>query len=188
MRATIARACKTRSGKTLMITNLIPRTYVSRFIVRLFAAGCLLIFISACDETGDNYLEGSVTDGYNMSFDKVRVRLFPSALSIEYVKNSDAGEKLPLKVTINHPEGELMAGHDYDVVTEGSISRGVGYDSSPLPELISGTIHLGSFNSEDGSEVTGDFKAVYRATSGAQINLRGGFNADLERVDIETGL
>lgn len=163
-------------------------TAVLRFWVRFVAASCLVAATAGCDKTGDNYLEGSVTDSYNMGFDKVRVRLFPSALSIEYVKNSDNGEKLPLKVTINYPEGEIAAGRDYNLLTEGSIARGAGYDSSPLPTLESGTVHLDSFSGADGSETTGDFEAVYIATTGAKINLRGGFSADLERVEIETGL
>ena len=152
----------------------------------LFAAVvCISAYSGGCDDDADNSLEGSVTDNYDMSFDKVRIRLYPdSALSVEYIKNGEAGEKIPLRVTINYPELQLAAGMDYDLTTAAAtISRGVGYDSLPLPDLVSGTVHLSEFNAAAGSTVKGDFESVYTATTGNKINLRGTFSSKLERVE-----
>ncbi|MBN2718851.1 MAG: hypothetical protein JXX14_23600 [Deltaproteobacteria bacterium] len=137
-----------------------------------------------CDDSKDNYLEGSVTAGYDMKFDDVRVVLYPeSALSIEYVKKTKNGDQLPLRVTIDYPEDTLTAGREYNLLTECSIVRGVDYASSPLPALESGTVRLDEFTASDGSKVSGDFEAVFIERDGAKINLRGGFSADIDRFE-----
>lgn len=162
-------------------------TIFDRFTALTLAMAVLFLvmaFVTSCKDDDENYLEGSITNAYNMGFDSVRIRLYPdSALSIEYVKKSDSGEKIPLRITIDQPELMLSSGADYNLKTTGSIGRGVGFDSMPLPALESGTIHLGSFGATDGNGVSGDFEAVFTGTDGKRMNLNGGFSAKLDRVD-----
>lgn len=145
---------------------------------------CMSLFFWGCNEDDENFLEGSITDSYNMRFDFVRIRLYPeSALSIEYVYTKDEGEVIPLRVTIDRPEASLVSSTDYTVLMVGSIARGVGYDTSPLPTIESGTIHLDKYSGANGSEIAGSFKSVFVSSSGSKLNLRGGFSGTLERVE-----
>ena len=165
-------------------TLLHPGNHMTGISMIIFFGVLTTGFLSGCDDSNDNYLEGAVTDGYDMNFDSVRVRLYPeTALSIEYVKKTKSGEQLPLKITIDYPEGELVTGKDYSLLLEGTISRGAAYDSSPLPQIESGTIHLDEFDAAAGSDVNGAFEAVFITTSNAKISLRGGFSAKLDRFE-----
>jgi hypothetical protein len=162
-------------------------TMFDRFTVMVLVMAAIFLIsalIISCKDDDENYLEGSITSAYNMSFDSVRIRLYPySALSIEYVKKSDSGDKIPLRITIDQSELQLSSGKNYDLTTTGSIGRGVGYDSMPLPTLTTGTIHLSSFGTADGSGVSGDFEAVFTGTNGKKLNLNGGFSGNLDRVE-----
>jgi hypothetical protein len=142
----------------------------------LVAAGAL-----SCDQEKDNFLDGSLTDSYDLSFDSVRIRLYPSELSIEYVKDSSQGEKVALRITLDSNEVPLAAGTLYDLTTQGSISQGDGY-GSPLPDLETGELTLDKYADADGSKVKGDFEATFLTDIGTTLTLRGGFSAKLEVV------
>ncbi len=142
----------------------------------------LCVVFGGCEDTGDNYLEGSMTKSFDMDFDSTRARLYESELSIEYVADSDEGEKIAFRVTINSGEVVLESGTAYNMVTDGSVSRGQGYGSA-LPELESGTLYLDSFSEEDGSNVSGTFNARFIASDQTIKTLRGGFSASLEVVE-----
>ncbi len=141
----------------------------------------LLIILCGCDETGDNFLDGSLADSYKMDFDSVRVRLYPSELSIEYVQNDKNGEKVSLRVTLTRDDAEIAAGQTYDLKELGTISRGQGFNSE-LPELKSGELKLENFASTDGSDVKGTFEAIFLSSEQNEQTLRGGFAATLEVV------
>ena len=63
------------------------RLNIGRLVLLGLALGWL-----GCDDDGANYLKGSITKSYDMSFDSTRVRLYESELSIEYVSGSNQGE------------------------------------------------------------------------------------------------
>jgi hypothetical protein len=135
----------------------------------------------SCDETGDNYIEGSLAKKLKIDFDDVRVRLYESELSIEYIeKDGDSGEKVSLRVTVR-VSAALVEGGSYDLKSSGTVSRGAGYGSS-MPELTSGELSLDDFTDEDGSTASGEFKALFTTDDKTQYTLRGGFNAKLEVV------
>jgi hypothetical protein len=149
---------------------------------RLLAlVGCLVLAAAiACDETGDNYLEGSLTDSYSLGFDSVRIRLYTSELSIEYIADSSQGEKVALRITLEGAES-LVAGTQYDLKTQGSITQGEGF-GSPLPELQSGDLKFSKYSLEDGSSIKGKFNALFLTDNGQTLTLRGGFADKLEVV------
>ena len=142
----------------------------------------LVALLTGCDDQGDNYLDGSMTKSFDMKFDTTRVRLYESELSVEYVADTDEGEKIALRVTINSGEVVLESGTAYDMVTDGTVGRGQGY-GSPLPEIESGTLYLDSYSGEDGSHVSGSFTAKFIASDQSIKTLRGGFSAPLDVVE-----
>jgi hypothetical protein len=138
--------------------------------------------LASCDREDDNYLDGSLTESYDLGFDKVRVRLYPSELSIEYVNNGSQGEQVALRVTVDTNDAALADDTIYDLSTQGSITQGDGY-GSPLPELESGDLTLTSYSGADGSKAKGRFDARFLTDNGTTLTLRGGFSAKLEVVE-----
>jgi hypothetical protein len=60
-------------------------TGVARGIAGLVVAAFAVL--ASCDDEKANFLDGSLTESYDLGFDNVRIRLYPSELSIEYVSN-----------------------------------------------------------------------------------------------------
>ncbi|MCP4676375.1 MAG: hypothetical protein GY854_12860 [Deltaproteobacteria bacterium] len=152
-----------------------------RIAVHLFVAIAFCCLAGACDDSKDNYLKGSITDGYNMSFDETRLRLYSSALSIEYVVNDKEGEKVALRVTLDRNGETLSTGTKYDLKARGSVSRGQGFGSE-LPDLDTGDLEFEEYSETPGSSVSGTFNAVFVTSDGSKKTLRGGFLGDLEVI------
>lgn len=155
-------------------------------MIRIVGSCCpillgLLVALGGCEAEGDNYLDGSLTDRYDLDFDSVRIRLYPSELSIEYVADGSQGEQVALRVTLDAGEGQLASGTVYDLQTQGAITQGEGY-GSPLPALESGELTLSAYSGQDGSRTKGKFKARFLTENGTTLTLRGGFSAKLEVV------
>jgi len=155
---------------------------MSRSARTVVLVSALLAALTSCDEQGDNYLDGSLTDRYDLGFDSVRIRLYPSELSIEYVANGSQGEQVALRVTLDSGAAPLAADTIYDLTVHGTITQGDGY-GSPLPELESGNLTLGKYSGTDGSRVKGKFDARFLTDNGTMLTLRGGFSAKLEVVE-----
>lgn len=155
---------------------------MTSFARQAVLASVLLAALASCDDKGDNYLDGSLTERYDLGFDSVRIRLYPSELSIEYVSDGSQGEQVALRVTIDTNEVPLAAGTLYDLTTQGTITQGDGY-GSPLPDLETGELTLDAYSGTDGSKVNGDFEATFLTDTGTTLSLRGGFNAKLEIVE-----
>ncbi|MCP4606120.1 MAG: hypothetical protein GY847_37345 [Proteobacteria bacterium] len=153
-----------------------------RIATGLTALTVLLFSLQGCDDSNDNYLKGSITDNYDMDFDKTRVRLYQSELSIEYVLDSKQNEKVALRVTLRLTGESLSGGKTYDLQNQGTVSRGQGFGSQ-LPELLSGEVKLSTYSPENGSAVHGTFEAVFIATDKSRQTLRGGFDAQLEVIE-----
>ncbi len=147
---------------------------------RWLMIGCFGVILGSCDES-ENYLRGSLADSYDMEFDSIRARLYASELSIEYVVDSEQGEKITLRVTLNAGAGVLVAGKTYNLATDGTISRGEGFDAK-LPELSTGTLDLSEYAGTDGSAVEGEFSATFITTNQNKLSLRGAFVTELEIV------
>lgn len=149
--------------------------------IRLLAfGGIFFAALCGCDEDEDNYLEGSMTDSYDFGFDSVRAVLYPSSVSIDYMKSKDGQTLFPCKVTINTPPSEIKAGVDYPIDgLAASLVQGAGYGTLELPEISSGKIRLDAFSGQAGSTVSGSFEALFTGSKGNTLNLRGGFNAKL---------
>lgn len=150
--------------------------------MRLTLLIALCFAVQGCDDSSENYLKGSLTDSYDMSFDKTRVRLYPSELSIEYVKSSEKSEKVAFRATLDVSGGPLADGTVYDLKNRGVVNRDHTL-GSPLPDLESGELKLAEYSSEDGSAVEGTFKAIFVTSDKSKQTLRGGFAADLEVVE-----
>jgi hypothetical protein len=153
-------------------------------ILKMFMLLALSLIIG-CGNDKENYLNGSVTELFDMNFDSVRARLYPeSALSIEYVvNNGESGEKIPLRVTIDKKSGEIKVNIKYDFLHDATIARGVGYESSALPELESGHVELVEYSKDNPVRVKGSFVAIFIGSKGNKLNLRGGFLSDIEVVE-----
>ena len=154
-------------------------TGCARFVVMI--ALVAIAVVASCDDEQDNYLDGSLTERYDLGFDSVRIRLYPSELSIEYVADGSQGEQVALRVTLDANEAPLAANTIYDLTTQGSISQGDGY-GSPLPDIETGELTLDEYAGTDGSKVKGDFEATFVTDNGTTLSLRGGFSAKLEVV------
>ena len=147
-------------------------------------ASVLIAALTACDDKGDNYLDGSLADNYDMDFDSVRIRLYDSELAIEYVQETGSGDLVPLRLTINTNMVALEADTIYDLAEYGTVTRGQGFDSSYLPDLKEGTLTLDGYSGEAGSNVNGSFEATFSESDGATTTLWGGFSSSLEIPEI----
>jgi len=141
----------------------------------------LLLGAIGCGGGDDNYLEGSLTESYDLSFDETRIRLYESELSIEYLVETDEGQKVTLRLTVTRGEG-LVEEVAYDLTTEGTVGRGEGWGSA-LPTLESGTLTMSGYGAEPGVEARGTFTSIFLTSDGSRLSLRGGFFAPLEVVD-----
>jgi len=154
-------------------------TGIARGMTVLAAAA--LAAAASCDRDSANYLDGSLTESYDLDFDAVRVRLYTAELSIEYVANGSQGEQVALRVTVDANDAQLAAGTVYDLVTQGSITQGDG-TGSPLPDLDSGDLTLSKYAGTAGGKVEGKFDARFVTDVGTTLTLRGGFSAKLEVI------
>ncbi len=133
--------------------------------------------------TADNYLDGSLADSYGIDFDYTRIRLYSSELSVEYIQDSEGGERIALRVTVDVAGQPLSEGGSYDLAERGTVDRGQGFGST-LPDLESGELTLDRYAAQNGAEVKGSFDATFVAADDSTLTLRGGFAAEMELVDI----
>lgn len=151
-----------------------------RRAIWLMVAVALGTVVSGC-RPEVNSLEGSVSSRYDLSFETTRVRLYDSALSIEYVREDG---QVPVRVTLDRRESSTIASGSYDLVERGEVRGRV--DETRLPPLESGTLELEMPSREEGTRVTGSFDVRVEADE-TTLTLRGEFAADLERIDESRG-
>lgn len=145
-------------------------------------SAAIALALTACGGDSDNYLEGSMAESFDLAFDSVRVRLYTSELAVEYVVESDEGEKVALRVTLSRTASTALAvGGSYDMAVMGTIGRGSGF-TADLPPMESGTTTLTTYGEEDGAACSGTFESVFAMTDGSKKTLRGGFAGPLEVV------
>ena len=146
----------------------------------LVLLGCWATLLG-CDPQSGNWLDGSLTDSYDLRFDHVRARLYQSELSVEYVVDAEEGEKVALRVTLDVRDATPEVGVTYDLFADGDVGRGEGFGSS-LPDLESGTVEFEEFVADPGNPISGTFEAVFITADESQYTLRGGFESEIEVV------
>jgi len=152
-----------------------------RLIPLIFILGYCCLLSLGCDDDKDNYLEGSLTDSYNMSFDNVKVGLFTDELSIEYL----SGNKKPLKLTVKISDQGLLTDTKYDLFDDVNLTRSPDYATSPLPNIESVELTFSQISDQAGEQVSGKFKALFEGHGGNTLILRGGFSAKLQDMTIK---
>ena len=148
----------------------------------LVLLGCWATLLGCDPETG-NWLDGSLSDSYDLRFDHVRARLYESELSVEYVVDAEEGEKVALRITLDVRQSMPEVGVTYDLFTDGDVGRGEGFGSS-LPDLESGTVEFEEFVADPGNPISGSFEAVFVTVDDSKYSLRGGFESELEVVEL----
>jgi len=133
---------------------------------------------SGCAE--NNALSGSLTDFYDVSFDFVRARLYPSELAIEYARTN--GE-VPVRLTLAVGESALKPG-TYELPAAGDISGRSG--TTDIPAITSATVDLGEFSPVPGTAVVGSFYASFR-TGDDVTSLTGDFDTHLVVIEHADG-
>lgn len=146
--------------------------------VPVLALLCLALASSACTES--NTLSGSLTDFYDVSFDKVRARLYPSELAIEYARTN--GE-VPVRITLDVGESPLRPG-TFTLPAAGDVSGRSG--TTDIPNITTATVDLDEFSVLQGSAVVGSFDASFR-TGDDITSLTGDFDTTLEIIESVEG-
>jgi hypothetical protein len=145
----------------------------------------MLLFLSlaGCHKLAPNYLDGSLSESYDLTFDETEARLYSSELSVEYVEDPEGESKVALRVTLD-VEGEgPKAGKKYDLFKYGEVNRSEAYNS-PFPELSEGYIELDEYGSKEGADVQGTFTASFETEDGSTLQVEGGFKTELEVIDL----
>jgi hypothetical protein len=138
-----------------------------------FALG-MLMAVGACG--GSEALGGSVGEHYDLEFETVRARLYPTELSIEYVReNGEVNVRLTVRVTDVNLSGPATV----DLPTYGDLSGTSG--GYALPAMESGTLVLEAYAPEAGAEVAGRFEAEVQGTR-TTLTLHGRFETTLDVV------
>ncbi|MBI5525774.1 MAG: hypothetical protein HY897_05525 [Deltaproteobacteria bacterium] len=135
----------------------------------------VVLSVFACAEEGGN-LEGSLGEVYDLSFETVRARLYPSDLSIEYV--NEHGEAV-VRLTARRVPAELTDSSTFDLTEGGDITGASGGVS--IPRLREGEMSLSAYAPEEGAHVRGSFSALFLAGEN-EFDLSGGFSATIELV------
>jgi hypothetical protein len=142
----------------------------------------MLWLLLGCNVLAPNYLDGSLTESYDLAFDETQARLYTSELAIEYVDDPQGAATVVLRVTLD-TEVEPKRGKSYDLVEHGEITQSGALNTS-LPDLEEGEIELDEYGDERGAKVEGSFSAAFVTGDGETLQLQGGFKTELEVVDL----
>ena len=141
--------------------------------------GLVLVSLGGCAD--ENALSGSLSDFYNVSFDGVRARLYPTELAIEYIREN--GE-VPVRVTIEVDEGERLTTRTYTLPEKGGVTGRSG--TNDIPPLDTARIELEEYAGADGTPIVGTFDASF-LTGDDTTSLNGVFDTTLEVVSATEG-
>ena len=129
----------------------------------------------------ETFLKGSVSSRYDLTYERVRARLYDSELAIEYVR---ADDQVPVRVTVEAEETSSFRATTYDLGERGDVRGRV--DQVKLPPMESGSITLEEYSEQDGARVKGTFDSRLQAAD-SLVTLRGKFVGTLEVIDKERG-
>lgn len=136
-----------------------------------------LVTMTSCGQEGD--LTGSMERFYDLSYAQVRARHYPSELAIEYVREDG---QVPVRVTVR--ADQLKVGQKLDLLKVGTISGRTR--ETDLPDPLTGSITLDSFELSSGAEIQGSFEASFNVGQD-KASLSGRFNTQLEVIDAVEG-
>lgn len=152
-----------------------------RAFLIISSVAALSILFSGCEDS-DNFLEGSLSSQYDLSFDSVRARQFLQSrqLHVEYLRGEGSGEEKPIMATISPtPDGAGTFAHDTGQV---NITSSLAPGSPELPDVTQGEVVVTTFTPESsGSEVVGEIHGMFtNRGTGDAFSLEGAFSTTLE--------
>jgi hypothetical protein len=142
--------------------------------------------MSACDK-GPNYLEGSVGDSHNLTFNSVSLRYIPDQLvyQLAYFNSLESGgADTVAKITFNEPAGGAVANTPISLIAPeagATIERITAGDDAFPP-----TLREGQFTFFDdpivGNVVSGEFASTFEENG---KTLNGGFKIELTECSFD---
>ena len=145
--------------------------------MRVWAA--LLIALAASTGCADAALEGSLGTIYPIEFDSLRLRLYSSSVSVEYVKIDGS---VPIRVTTDRETAmNASPGMAVDLLQHGDVT-GRTSDDREIPRFSEGSIVFEELSDEMGGLVRGSFTAKFPAGETDVLGLKGLFDGALELV------
>jgi hypothetical protein len=131
----------------------------------------------------DGQLNGSVTQTYNLDFDRVDIYRQNDtagallAVQVKYVYRPDtAGQRWPVIVTANAP---LAAGQEKQLTGTGGDVRRVMDDQSEFPKMKTGKIIFDEL-SEVGQPASGKFYITFEANPSVGLKTEGTLNGEFD--------
>lgn len=141
-----------------------------RRVLWAFAA----LALSSCS---DVQVGGSLGEVYPLGFDSVRIRLYSSSLSVEYVRTDGA---VPIRVTADR--AAIEAGGTIDLFAAGDVT-GRTASGREIPRFNEGELKLDSFRVEDGARVEGSWSASFPVGDTDTLGADGRFSARLDIIE-----
>lgn len=129
----------------------------------------------ACADEGFS-LDGSLGAVYPLTADRVRARLYPSELAIEFVRES--GE-VPVRITVRRADGEVVRPGSVDLGRYGDVTGSLA--SREMPPFDGGELIFDQVGRHDGAALSGSFTARFVAGR-STYDLHGTFATRLEVV------
>ena len=151
-----------------------PRSPISPLLLLPLLA---VLSTAACGE--ETKLGGSLGQTYDLSFDHMRARLYPTELSIEYVRYVGEDSEVIVRLTVRTTDTGLDGPATVDLARFGGVSG--SSEGVDIPNLVSGTLFLRSYAPEEGADVEGDFDVLLQGTRG-ELTLHGEFSTNLDVV------
>jgi hypothetical protein len=150
--------------------------------MRLLLGAALLC--AACDKP-PNYLEGSISESHDLSFDAVSLRYLPDqqVFQLAYFKALDAGADTVAKITFNEPAGGVVPNQPISLIApeaDAVVERVTAAGDTFPPTLREGQFLF--FNDDVVNEtVRGEFASTF--DNGKTLN--GGYEAVLKECSFD---
>ena len=153
---------------------------------RLVVAAGALLFAAACPPP-PNFLDGSIKESHDLSFDKVEVRFFPEQATFEvaYFKelsdDGSTGVDTVAKLVFAQPEGGVVVDEPIRLDPAVDVMDRVTADQDVFPGLREGEVTF-SAPAAVGETTAGEFSTTF--TNGKTLN--GGFEGELLSCSFDT--
>lgn len=145
----------------------------------IVAALGLVAFGTGCPPP-PNFLDGSIKESHDLSFDTVEVRFFPEQgrFEIAYFKqlaeDGSTGVDTVAKLVFSQPEGGVVVDQAISLDPAADIMERITAADDPFPGLREGEVTFGSA-ANIGETTSGEFATTF--TNGKTLN--GGFEGEL---------
>lgn len=145
----------------------------------LVAVATALVFATACPPP-PNFLDGSVKESHDLTFDTVEVRFFPEQerFEIAYFKqlseDGSTGVDTVAKLVFSQPEGGVVVARAIPLDPAADIMERITAADDPFPGLREGEVTFATAATV-GETTSGEFSTTF--TNGKTLN--GGFEGEL---------